>query len=144
MGKHFLDKGGWRCSRLMALFKGLWSSHTSSFPFGFLTITNSLTQSVLFWRSSLVSKSTIRFNSFSNLRFAAKGIFLTWVITGVTVSSILIWRVFLVLSLQQNKKKSDKNYWLFMFTVEIRFIRFGLSLVTNPRKDADFETTLIN
>ena len=75
----------------MALFKDLGSAHTQSFPFGFSVTISLLTQLVGFWTSSIISKSTIRFNSFSNFDFKGRGVFLTGVrdcqqITSVTLN----------------------------------------------------------
>ena len=135
----------WRCSSLMALFKDLGSRHTRSFPFGFLTTTSPLTQSVGFLTGSMISKSTIRFNSFSNFVFKARGIFLTGVTTEVTLSLISIWWVFfrVHISLKQSEN-SDKNCSSLIFAAEIRFVRFRLSLVANPITGTDFESATIN
>ena len=101
----------------MALFKGLGWRHTRSFPFHVSTTTSPFTKPVGFWTGLMISKSTIRFNSFSNLGFKARGIFLTGVTTGVTLSLNL-----------------DKNCSSITFTTEIRFIRFRLSVVADNYK----------
>ena len=75
----------------MAFLKGLELRHTRIFPFGFSITTGPLTQSIGFCTGSMISKSTIRFNFFSNFGFKARGIFLTGVATGVTLYSISIW-----------------------------------------------------
>ena len=128
----------------MTLFKDLGSRHTQSFPFGFSTTTSLLTRLVGFWTDSMISKSTIRFNYFSNFGFKASGIFLTGVTTGVTLSLISIWWVFFTVPLSPKQSENlDKNCSLLTFTAEIRFIRFRFSLVANPRIETDFESTTI-
>ena len=69
--------GKWRFSSLMTLFKDPGSRHTRSFLFGFSTTASPSTQSVGFWTCSVIYRSTIHFNSFSNLGFKARSIFLT-------------------------------------------------------------------
>ena len=71
--------------------------------------------------------------------------FLIRVNTGVTLSFISIWQVFFRVSIfSKQLENSDKSCSSLTFTVEIRFIRFRLSLVDNPRISTDFESTTIN
>ena len=71
--------------------------------------------------------------------------FLIRVNTGVTLSFISIWQVFFRVSIfSKQLESSDKSCSSLTFTVEIRFIRFRLSLVDNPRISTDFESTTIN
>lgn len=44
----------------------------------------------------------------------------------------------------KQSENSDKNCSSLMLTAEIRFVRFRLSLVDNPRIGTDFEPTTIN
>ena len=81
--KIYLAVGRWRFSSLKALFKDPGSRLTRSFLFGFSTTTSPSTQSVGFWTGSVICKSTIHFNSFSNVGFKARGIFLTRVKQGL-------------------------------------------------------------
>ena len=89
LGENFFGAGEmaliWLCSKVLGL------RHTQNFPFGFTTTTSPLTQSVGLWTGSVISKSIIRFESFSNLSFKARGIFLTGVTTGVILSVISKW-----------------------------------------------------
>ena len=140
-----LAVGRWRCSCLMTLFKDHESTHTRIFPFGFSTTASPLTQSVDFWMGSMISKWTIRFNSFTNFSFKARGIFLTGVITGVTLSLISIMWIFLRVPISpKQSENSDKNCSSLKFTAEICFIRLRLSLGANPGINTDFESTKIN
>lgn len=68
-----------------ALFKGLGSRDTHSFPFGFSTTASPLTHLVGFWMHSTISKKIIHFSFFSNLVFKVRDIFLTGVTTGYRV-----------------------------------------------------------
>ena len=113
------------------------------FPIGFSTTTSPLTLSVGFWRGSMISKSTIRFNSFSNFGFKARGIFLTGVTTGVTLSLISIWYFLKFLFLQNNQKTQTKTVH-HLHLQQKCFIRFRLSLVANSRIGTDFESTTRN
>ena len=89
----------------------------------------------------MISKSTICFN----FGFKARGIFLTGVNTGVTLSLIPIWCVcFRVPISPEQYKNSDKNCSSLTITAEMCFTRFRLSLIANPRIDRDFELTTIN
>ena len=104
-----------------------------------------LTQSVSFGTGLIIFKSTICFNCCSNLAFKVRGIFLAGVTRGATLSLISIWSVFLRLHISPKQSgNSHKNCLLFMFTTEINFIRFKLSLVDNLRIGMDFESTKIN
>ena len=129
----------------MALFKDFGSRPTRSFPFGFLNATSPLTQSFGFWTGSMISKSTIHFNSFSNFGFKASGIFLTGVTTGVLFSLISIWWVFFRVPISPKQLENwDKTCSSFTFAAEIRFIRFRLSLAANPRIWTNIESTATN
>ena len=94
---------------------------------------------------NLISKSTIRFNSFSNFSFKARGTFLTGVTTRVALSLISKWWVFLrvPISPKQSENSNKSCPWL-TFTAEIHFIMFTLSLVANLRIGTDIELTTIN
>ena len=89
----------------------------------------------------MISKLTICFN----FGFKARGIFLTGVTMGVTLSLIPIWCVFSGVPISpKQSENSDKNCSSLTITAEICFTRFRLSLVANPRIDTDFELTPIN
>ena len=118
----------------------LWVKTYLEFYFGFSTITSPLSQSVGFWTGSMISKSTICFNSVSILGFKATGIFLTGVATGVTLSLIPQWSV--NVRVPTCPKQSGNLSLAFM--TEIHFNRFRLSLVDNPRIGTDIELTTIN
>ena len=129
----------------MALFKDFGSRPTRSFPFGFLNATSPLTQWFGFWTGSMISKSTIHFNSFSNFGFKASGIFLTGVTTGVLFSLISIWWVFFRVPISPKQlENSNKNCSSLTITAEICFIRFRLSLAANHRTRTDFGSTTTN
>ena len=136
--------GRWSCSHLMALFKGLGSRHTRSFPFGFLTTTNPLTQAVAFWTVSMISKSSIRFYSFSNFGFKARGIFLRRVPTGVPLSLISIWWVFLRVPISSNQKTPAKIVHHLLLRQKYVLSGLYLSQVDNPRIGTDSESTTTN
>ena len=129
----------------MALFKGFGLRHTRSFPFGFSATTSPLTRLVGYWTGSMLSKSAIRFNFFSNLGFKGRGTFLTGVTLGVTLSLISIWWVFFRVPFSPKQpENSDKNCSSLTFTTEVCFIRFRLLLVANLRIGADLESATIN
>ena len=141
----FLWEWGSEDVHISWFFKGLGSRHTLSFPFGFSTTTSPLTKLVDFGAGSVISKSTIHFNSFSNLSLRASGAFLTRITTEVTLSFISIWWVFLRDPISpKESQNSDKICSLLTFMAEIRFVRFRYSLVDNPRIGTDFELTTIN
>ena len=128
----------------MVLFKGLGSRHTRNLLFDFSPTTSPLNQTVGFWTGSMISKLTIRFNSFSYFGLKARGIFLTGVTAGVSLSLILIWWVFFTVPISPKQSENlNKTCSSLTFTVEKRFIKFRLSLVANPRIDRDLESTTI-
>ena len=94
-----------------------------------------------FWTDSMISKSTIRFHSFSK----ARGIFLTGVTTGVTLSLISIWQVFFRIPISpKHLENSDKNCSPLTFTAEIHFKKFRFAVVANPRIGTNFESIATN
>ena len=73
----------------------------------------------------MISKSTICFNSFYNLGFKVRSIFLTGVTTGVTLTFISILWVFLIVPI--SPKQTENSYKIcssLAFTTEIHFFRF--------------------
>ena len=97
------------------------------FLFSFPTTTNTLTQLVGFWTSSMISKSTIRFNSFSNLGFKGRGILLTRDTAWVTLSLISLWWVFLRVPISPKQSENlDKNCSSFPFR--------GYSMITSCKR----------
>ena len=127
-GRRFLWQWGDEGERMFT-FSGCvqrsWVETYWSFPFGFSTSVL-FTKSVGFWTGSMISKSTIRFNSFSNFGFKARDIFLTGVTTGVTLSLISIWWVFFRVPISpKQSENSDKNCSALTLMAEISFIRSG-------------------
>ena len=75
----------------------------------------------------------------------ARGIFLTGVTTGVTLSLISIWCIFFRVPISpKQSENSGKSCTSLTFTTEICLIRFRLSPVAYPRIGTDFELTRIN
>ena len=123
-------------------------SWIETFPefFGFSNTAILLTQSVGFRTGSMVFKSTVSFNSFSDLGFKA-GVFSnrSYFRDNITLISKYGEYFWGFLFLQNNQKTQTKYCSSLTFMSEIRFIRFRLSLVDdNPRIGTDFESAKIN
>ena len=127
----------------MVFVQRSWVETYPEFSICFFNCYKSLTQSIGFWTVSMISKSTIRFNSFSNFDFKAyffnRNYHRECIILDFNMVSI-----FQSFDFSKTIRKLRQKLFIAYIYGRNTFIKLKRSLVANPRIGAGFESTIIN